>query len=163
MKLRYIAIACFVLSLSCTKLDQQLEDSFNQPGSGSGSAEALLTGAYNSMNGLLHAQDLLFSLQETTTDEALIPVRGGDWDDNGVWRVLHAHTWTPIHSQFKAVFNQLGQLESGAITVLAFNPSATQRAEAYSFVRWLNSISSICMDRFLTARWLNIIQSALLL
>jgi starch-binding outer membrane protein, SusD/RagB family len=130
MKLRYIPIACLVLSLGCTKLDQTLEDSFNQPGSGSGSAEALLTGAYNSMNGLLHAQDQLFSLQETTTDEALIPVRGGDWDDNGAWRVLHAHTWTPIHSQFKAVFNALGQLESGAITVLAFNPNATQRAEA---------------------------------
>jgi hypothetical protein len=130
MKLRYIVIALLVFGLSCTKLEQRLEDSFNQPGAGGGSAEALLTGAYNSMNGLMHAQDQLFSLQETTTDEALIPVRGGDWDDNGVWRVLHAHTWTNIHSQFKAVFNGLGQLESGAITVLAFNPNATQRAEA---------------------------------
>lgn len=82
------------------------------------------------MNGLMHSQDMMFSLQETTTDEALIPVRGGDWDDNGVWRVLHAHTWTTIHSQFKAVFNALGQLESAALTTLAFNPNATQRAEA---------------------------------
>src|SRR5688572_15486291 len=128
--LRYIPIACLVLAMGCTKLEQRLEDSFNQPGAGSGSAAALLTGAYNSMNGLMHAQDLLFSLQETTTDEALIPVRGGDWDDNGVWRVLHAHTWTAIHSQFKAVFNALGQLESAAITTLAFNPNAQQRAEA---------------------------------
>ena len=130
MKLRYISIVCIVFSLGCTKLEQRLEDSFNQPGAGSGSAEALLTGAYNSMNGLLHAQDLLFSLQETTTDEAVVPVRGGDWDDNGAWRVLHSHNWTPIHVQFKNTFNGLGQLESGAITVLAFNPSATQRAEA---------------------------------
>lgn len=131
MKPVYISIICFLVMVSCTKLEQNLEDSFNTPGSGTTSAtDALLTAAYNSMNGLLHAQDLLFSLQETTTDEALIPVRGGDWDDNGVWRVLHAHTWTTIHVQFKNVFNALGQLESAAITVLAFNPTPQQRAEA---------------------------------
>lgn len=132
MKLKYIAIAGLALTLGCTKLEQRLNDSFNTPGGGGGAPDvaALLQGTYNSMNGLMHAQDLLFSLQQTTSDEALIPVRGGDWDDNGVWRVLHAHTWTPIHTQFKNVFNSLGQMESAAITTLAFNPSAQQRAEA---------------------------------
>lgn len=131
MTLKYILTAGLVLSLGCTKLNQQLNDSFTTPGgSGSSDVNALLTGAYNSMNGLMHAQDQLFSLQETTTDEALIPVRGGDWDDNGVWRVLHAHQWTTIHTQIKSVYNGLGQLESGAITTLAFNPNATQKAEA---------------------------------
>jgi hypothetical protein len=130
MKLKYISIFGLVLSMGCTKLDQKLQDSFSTGGAGSSDVAALLTGAYNSMNGLMHSQDMMFSLQETTTDEALIPVRGGDWDDNGVWRVLHAHTWTAIHSQFKAVFNALGQLESAAITTLAFNPNAQQRAEA---------------------------------
>lgn len=132
MKLRYIAVIGLTLTLGCTKLEQRLNDSFATPGGGGGSPDvaALLQGTYNSMNGLMHAQDLLFSLQQTTTDEALIPVRGGDWDDNGVWRVLHAHTWTPIHTQFKNVFNALGQMESAAITTLAFNPNAQQRAEA---------------------------------
>lgn len=131
MTLKYIFIAGLLLSLGCTKLDQQLNDSFTTPGStGSSDVAALLTGTYNSMAPLLHSQDRLFSLQETVTDEALIPVRGGDWDDNGVWRVLHAHTWTTIHTQIKTVFNLLGQVESGAITTLAFNPNATQRAEA---------------------------------
>ncbi|MBO9199455.1 MULTISPECIES: RagB/SusD family nutrient uptake outer membrane protein [Niastella] len=130
MKLTYISAIGLVLSMGCTKLDQSLQDSFSNPAANTSTASALLTGAYNSMAGLMHAQDQMFSLQETTTDEALIPVRGGDWDDNGVWRVLHAHTWTPIHSQFKAVYNGLGNLESSAITVLAFNPNATQRAEA---------------------------------
>jgi starch-binding outer membrane protein, SusD/RagB family len=130
MKLRYITTIGLVLSMGCTKLDQNLQDSFSNPASNTSTVSALLTGAYNSMTGLMHAQDRMFSLQENTTDEALVPVRGGDWDDNGVWRVLHAHTWTPIHSQFKAVFNALGNLESSAITVLAFNPTPTQRAEA---------------------------------
>ncbi|OQP65802.1 hypothetical protein A3860_14485 [Niastella vici] len=131
MTLKYIFTAGLVLSLGCTKLDQKLNDSFTTPGgTGSSDVNALLTGAYNSMAPLMHNQDRLFSLQETTTDEALIPVRGGDWDDNGVWRVLHAHTWTTIHTQIKTVFNLLGQLESGAITTLAFNPNASQKAEA---------------------------------
>ncbi len=131
MKFRYITIAAIVLSAGCTKLDQKLNDSITLEPSGSGGDVAgLLNSSYNSMTGLMHAQDQMFSLQETTTDEALIPVRGGDWDDNGVWRVLHAHTWTPIHGQFKSVFNGLGALQSSAVTVLAFNPPAEQGAEA---------------------------------
>jgi hypothetical protein len=133
MKNKKILISfIFTGLLGCTKLDQKLQDSFtSSPSSGGNSnASALLTGAYNSMNGLMHSQDLMFSLQETTSDEALIPTRGGDWDDNGVWRVLHAHTWTAIHGQIKNVFNALGQMESAAITTLAFNPTATEAAEA---------------------------------
>jgi starch-binding outer membrane protein, SusD/RagB family len=131
MTLKYIITAGLLLSLGCTKLNQKLNDSFTTPGgTGSSDVNALLVGTYNSMTGLMHAQDRLFSLQETVTDEALIPVRGGDWDDNGVWRVLHAHTWTTIHTHIKSVFNLLGQLESGAITTLAFNPNTAQRAEA---------------------------------
>ena len=136
MKLKYISILGLVTVMGCTKLDQTLNDSFTT-GSQNADVNALLNAAYNSMNALLHAQDQLFSLQETTTDEALIPTRGGDWDDNGVWRVLHAHTWNVIHAQFKSVYNNLGGLQSSALTVLAFNPNATQRAEAL-FLRSLS-------------------------
>lgn len=121
-----------LLSLAaCTKLEQRLQSSIElQPGSSSTNITALLNAAYNDFNGLMHAQDLLFSLQETTTDEALIPTRGGDWDDNGVWRSLHAHTWAITNTQFRSVFNALGRAESDAITVLAANPGTSQRAEA---------------------------------
>jgi hypothetical protein len=129
MKLKYISILGLVAVMGCTKLDQKLNDSLTT-GSQNTDVTALVNAGYNSMNGLLHAQDQLFSLQETTTDEALVPTRGGDWDDNGVWRVLHAHSWNVIHAQFKSVYNGLGALESAALTVLAFNPNATQRAEA---------------------------------
>ena len=129
MKFKNILILGLVTVMGCTKLDQELNDSFTT-GAQNSDINALLNASYNSMNALMHAQDQLFSLQETTTDEALIPTRGGDWDDNGVWRVLHAHTWNTIHAQFKSVYNNLGGLQSSALTVLAFNPNATQRAEA---------------------------------
>ncbi|MBO9570962.1 MAG: RagB/SusD family nutrient uptake outer membrane protein [Chitinophagaceae bacterium] len=135
MKIKYISIISLLVLAGCTKLDQSLNDSFSGTSTNSDVA-SLLNAAYNSMNGVLHSQDRLFSLQETTSDEALIPTRGGDWDDNGVWRVLHAHTWTTIHTQFKGVFNDLGGVQSSATAVLAFKPSATQAAEAL-FIRTL--------------------------
>ena len=140
MKRIYLFMGILLMTgLGCTKLEQKLNDSISTDPSIGGNTDAglLLNSTYNSMNGLLHSQDLMFSLQETTTDEALVPTRGGDWDDNGVWRVLHAHTWTTIHAQFKNVFNGLGGLESNALTTLAFNPNPTQKAEAL-FLRSLS-------------------------
>jgi hypothetical protein len=29
---------------------------------------------------------------EVSTDEAIVPTRGQDWDDNGVWRRLHTQS-----------------------------------------------------------------------
>jgi len=131
MKLKYISIAAIGLLAGCTKLDQKLNDSFIVGGSGGGAdVSALLTSAYNAMNDVAHNQERIFNLQEVTTDEALVPTRGGDWDDGGVFRVLHAHTWTPIHVHMKGTFNGLGGLQHAATTVLAFGPNAQQRAEA---------------------------------
>lgn len=115
---------------ACTKLDQKLGGSVVFNPSGTGVAASLLNGTYNDFNGLVHGQDQIFSLEENTTDESLVPTRGGDWDDNGVWRVLHAHTWTAIHGQPISIFNGLGKMESDALATLASNPSPAQADEA---------------------------------
>src|ERR1700761_4768638 len=122
--------------MACTKLHETLQSSLNNIGSGSASVQSLLNTAYNDIGPLLVNQDQMFSLQENTSDECLVPTRGGDWNDNGVWRVLHAHTWDVTHAQSSTVFLALGKLESDATTVLAFGPSAEQAAEA-TFLRCL--------------------------
>ena len=134
MKLKYFSfIGIFSLStfLGCTKLDQNLHDGFFELPTTAGAVDVqgLLNATYNDMNGLMHAQDLLFSLEETTSDEALIPARGGDWDDNGVWRVLHTHTWDALHVQIKNVFNGLGKLQSDALSA-AYNSGNDQEKRA---------------------------------
>jgi hypothetical protein len=145
MKLKYISIIALGLLAGCTKLDQKLNDSFVVGASGGDAdVDALLRSAYNSMTDILHNQERIFNLQETTTDEALVPTRGGDWDDGGVFRVLHAHTWTPIHVHFKGTFNQLGGMQHAATTVLAFGPNAQQRAEAL-FIRSLAQFYTLDM------------------
>ncbi|HWB93985.1 MAG TPA: RagB/SusD family nutrient uptake outer membrane protein [Puia sp.] len=122
---------------SCTKLNEKLNDSFVLTAGGGGTTAAgILTHTYNDLGPVFTNQDQLFSLEENTTDECLVPTRGGDWDDNGVWRVLHAHAWDATHGQSSTVFNNLGALESDATTVLALNPTPTQAAQA-TFLRSL--------------------------
>ena len=35
----------------------------------------------------------LYDLNTFTADEAMLPTRGGDWDDGGLWRNLFQHNW----------------------------------------------------------------------
>ena len=92
--------------------------------------DLLLQSAYNDIPGPFVNQDQVFSLEENSTDESLVPTRGGDWDDNGVWRVIHNHTWNADHGQVLSVFNGLNAMSFDATNVLAFKPSTQQAAEA---------------------------------
>jgi hypothetical protein len=97
----------------------------------------LLTAAYNDIPSPFVAQDQVFSLEENAADESLVPTRGGDWDDNGVWRVMHNHTWNADHAQITAVFNNLNKLNFDATNVLQYSPTKEQAAEA----RFLRALS----------------------
>ncbi|HMH22713.1 MAG TPA: RagB/SusD family nutrient uptake outer membrane protein [Puia sp.] len=140
----YIKISALLLLTGvagCTKLHEQLTNTFTaaQTTSGLGSAGTglLLAAAYADIPSSFIPQDELFSLEENTTDESLVPTRGGDWDDNGVWRVLHNHTWNADHGQILNVYNNLNKLNFDATNVLQFNPSKGQAAEA----RFLRAMS----------------------
>ncbi len=126
---------------SCTKLNQNLNSSLTngQTANALGSAGVglLLQGTYTDLAVPFTNQDQLFSLEENTADESLVPTRGGDWDDNGVWRVLHNHTWNADHGQILSVFNNLNKINFDATNVLGFNPSTQQAAEA-KFLRALS-------------------------
>jgi hypothetical protein len=128
-KASIITTVALLAVASCTKLDQKLSGSIVYVPTSS-NAGALLNSTYNDFSNIMHPQDQMFSLQENTGDMCLVPTRGGDWDDNGVWRVLHAHTWPTTHGQFISVFNGLGKMESDALATLASNPSPVQSDEA---------------------------------
>ena len=130
-----------VTAVGCTKLDEHLNSTLTNSQSANALGDAgvglLLSAAYTDIGGPFTAQDLIFSLQENTTDESLVPTRGGDWDDNGVWRVVHSHGWDANHSQVLNVYNALNKINFDATNVLAFSPSAQQAAEA----RFLRALS----------------------
>ncbi len=35
-----------------------------------------------------------YNMSQVTSDENIVPTRGGDWFDNGRWLEMHRHTWT---------------------------------------------------------------------
>lgn len=35
----------------------------------------------------------IYDLNTFTTDEAIMPTRGGDWYDGGFWQGLYLHRW----------------------------------------------------------------------
>jgi starch-binding outer membrane protein, SusD/RagB family len=134
-KIQKIAIALLAVGLmsGCTKLNEKLNSSFtnSQVTSSFGTnAPALVLGAAYADLTFLAGQDQLFSLECNTADESLVPTRAGDWDDNGVWRVLHNHTWNADHGQILSVFNNLNKLNFDATNVLNFGPSPSQAAQA---------------------------------
>lgn len=127
-------IPLFVLIAGCTKLEEDLGSNLtaSQAGTalGASGTDLLLKAAYVDLTGPFGYQDPMFALEENTSDEALVPTRGGDWDDNGVWRVLHAHTWNANHGIIEGGFNSLSKLNFDATNVLAFGPTLAQAAEA---------------------------------
>jgi starch-binding outer membrane protein, SusD/RagB family len=138
MKLpKIVVIALFgTILFSCTKLDEKLRSSLEQASS-SVTAAGLLQSAYETMNVPFIDQSRFWAAQMHTTDEGLGPTRGPDWDDNGVWRVLHAHTWNADHGFLRDTYRELLQVQFAASNVLEKNPTAQQAAEA-RFIRALS-------------------------
>jgi starch-binding outer membrane protein, SusD/RagB family len=102
--------------------------------------DGLLTGIYNDLSGQVGDQANLYALQEVTTDELLVPTRGTDWGDNGVWRTLHQHTWSATHPYVLAVWNNANSAvlkTTQIIDPLSTGTSVLQRAEA-KFARAYN-------------------------
>ena len=49
----------------------------------------------------------VYDYNELTADEAIIPIRGGDWYDGGFWQDLYLHTWKPSDKSLQDTWNYL--------------------------------------------------------
>ena len=133
--IKIIIVSILILTFSsCSKLTEKLRGTVETGGSGGAvNVAALLQGAYDNL-GVFDDQALWWAASEHTTDECIGPTRGPDWDDNGVWRVLHNHRWDADHGFLTDTYRNLGQLQFAATTVLDNGPSPQQAAEA-RFIR----------------------------
>ncbi|GAA6769518.1 hypothetical protein AAGS39_02550 [Flavobacterium sp. CGRL2] len=91
--IKTLALFSFIwLFASCTNLDEVVldevlgEDASNPAGALAAAYDRLGDGTFVDHGGI-------FSLQEYTTDEAILPTRGSDWGDGGKWRDMHEFTW----------------------------------------------------------------------
>ncbi len=107
MKLYKFALACILGAMtatSCTNLDETLYD---QVGS---------ENYYNARNDVIRAVFRPFEhgfwsiqsrhvLNELSADQLMTPSRDGWWDDGGVWRRYHYHTWTNEEGTIETEWN----------------------------------------------------------
>jgi hypothetical protein len=124
-----VASFCIFILFSCTKLNEEFRSNLEEGNTDNITAAQLLTNAYENLNGPFQTGDF-WHIQEHSTDEVIAPTRGPDWDDNGQWRALHAHTWNADQGQINGAFNGLLGAQFAASNVLRFSPSARQAAEA---------------------------------
>ena len=142
MKISRIKLLTFIGSigvLSCTNLEIEPTDSQieNLTGEFTGVADpqSQIDGLYADFN-RIGDQANYYALQEVAGDYELVPTRGTDWGDNGIWRTLHAHTWDPGHQYILNVWNNWNNSIFKASEVLDSRTTTTalQFADA-SFLR----------------------------
>ncbi len=125
--------ACTDLELEDT--DSRAREVDDDGFSGVSDVDGSLTNSYNSIQTTFQTQNDIYSLQEVTSDELLVPTRGTDWGDNGVYRTLHQHTWDATHPYLLNTWNNFNSsifLNTEIIETPAAN--AQQIAEA-KFIR----------------------------
>jgi starch-binding outer membrane protein, SusD/RagB family len=139
--IRILAVTALVSAGGCTKLEEKLNGSIPEQASGSANVASLLQASYDNLRGPFQDQARLWAAQEHTSDEAAGPTRGGDWDDNGIWRVLHRHTWDADHAFLRDTYSDLGKIIFGTTDLLRFSPTASQGAQA----RYLRAFATLAM------------------
>lgn len=88
---------------------------------------------YNYVGGYADSQGLqgtgrgVYDLNTFTTDEAIMPTRGGDWYDGGFWQGLYLHRWGVNNEAIYATWEYLYR------TVILCN-SSLERIQAFSDV-----------------------------
>jgi len=120
---------------SCTDLNEKLNEDLTRADAeaylnGNADVAALLRGSYDGLRLPFQDQSRMWAAQQHTSDQTLGPTRGPDWDDNGIWRVLHDHTWTAEHAFLSSTFNELLQVVFSTTNTLTFNVTAQQAAES---------------------------------
>lgn len=141
-------LALFQLASSCDvseKLGSQLtEDQIPR-----GDPASLLQGVYNAQRDPIQGCVSVFALEEVSTDARIMPTRGPDWDDNGKWRALFAHTWDGNNERVRDTFNQLEGIIYSSTDLLRFGPSVQQQAEARFLRAWASYLLLDIYDQVL--------------
>lgn len=131
MKKHIIIVTSAFLTLCSCNLTEELNDSITKENANNilGATEGLKS-AYVQLRSFQNT-DFQFMLQEHSSDEMAGPTRGADWDDNGVWRSLHLHTWTPDNVRVIGSWEQLYKGLAFAIDAQSYaDITPSQKAQA---------------------------------
>ncbi|UBM59032.1 RagB/SusD family nutrient uptake outer membrane protein [Marinilongibacter aquaticus] len=142
-----LSIAGLLVANACTDLKEEvLDESLSTSLTEKEAADGMIAPVYALLPNIYYHTGY-FALQEISTDEAILPYRGGtDWGDNGIYLELHKHTYNSNTANVRNTWNPIVQALSRAVTainVLSENtdPSSTlYLAEARgmrAFYNWM--------------------------
>jgi hypothetical protein len=127
---RIISLLLVLVSIavinSCTKLKEKVLDESSVSGlTDKQQAEGIIAPVYAKLEDIfMHTN--YFALQEISTDEAILPFRGGtDWGDNGIYVQLHKHENISSDVNVKNTWNHILIGVSRAVTAINSLPTNT--------------------------------------
>jgi starch-binding outer membrane protein, SusD/RagB family len=117
---------------SCTDLTEPVYDAIpaDQFLKTDAQIAAALGPAYGGLRGITWDW---FNPSEASSDELIVPTRGGDWFDGGDWLAYSRHTWTPQHGPINGmwgfIFGNISQINQ-LIPVVKTNQKAVDELRA---------------------------------
>lgn len=109
---------------ACTDLKEEvLDETLGKTLTDDEAADGIIAPVYALLPNIFQ-HTTYFALQEISTDEAILPYRGGtDWGDNGIYLALHAHNTTSTDPNVKGTWDNLVQSISRSITAITTLPT----------------------------------------
>ena len=120
-----LALTLFsVLIVGCTDLTENVLDEASAAGlTDKQAADGNIAPVYARLVDIF-THTTYFALQEISTDEAILPYRGGtDWGDNGIYIGMHQHTHASTDPNIRNTWLLLNQEISRAVTALNTLPT----------------------------------------
>lgn len=141
---QYIGLALLlIVGQACTDLEPSFSDSTpteDSSGNFSGvsNAQSSLDGLYSGAQGLGNQADA-YSMMEVTAENIAVLTRGADWGDNGVWRIMHNHSWNSAHLHVLNAWNNRNQQILNATRLL--DPASGASGEITAQAQVLRAIN----------------------
>lgn len=153
---RYRFLFLLLAALSMTScLDEHPKDQLDEDaiyGSASDIYINAVASLYNYIGGANESEGIqgtcrgIYDYNTLTTDEAMIPIRGGDWYDGGLWNAMYQHRWTAddqsLYDTWKYIFKVI-VLANKSLDIISSKSvllSAAQQQEYRAEVRAIRAM-----------------------
>lgn len=147
-----LALAFTTLSLTSCHLNEDPKDQIEEEEaytSGETLFQHTVTTLYSYIGGHSDGQGLqgtcrgVYDLQTFGSDEALLPTRGVDWYDGGIWQDLYRHSWNPRHEVIENSWMYLYKIIAMCNRSLATLESHSDMLYQYQKERYMAEVRTI--------------------
>ncbi|MFN3489041.1 MAG: RagB/SusD family nutrient uptake outer membrane protein [Emticicia sp.] len=120
-----LLLCSFIILESCTDLKEEILDETLSAAklTDKQAADGIIAPVYARLPDFF-THTVYFAIQEISTDEAILPYRGGtDWGDNGIYVAMHQHTYQSTDPNLRNAWLLIQQGMSRAITAINTLPT----------------------------------------